>query len=153
MESNIGLPNDKYIIVPGMKGKDRPRFNIRSGKIYTPSTTTQFERIVAQCYKAQGGNCFDDQPVMLSIVLFYKLPQSLSRKRKDAMLEKKQPPMVKPDIDNVVKLVMDALNGVAYDDDKQVVRQYAEKRYTDGEPYIAVRVSPYPTTQAQGTAT
>ena len=68
------------------------------------------------------------------------------------MLEKKQPPLVKPDIDNVVKLVMDALNGVAYDDDKQVVRQYAEKRYTDGEPYIAVRVSPYPMTQVQRAA-
>ena len=45
-------------------------------------------------------------------------------------------PLVKPDIDNVVKVVMIALNGVAYHDDKQVVRQYAEKRYIDGEPYI-----------------
>ena len=141
------MPDDKYIIVPGIRGKDRPRFNMRSGKVYTPSTTTQFERMVAQCYRKQGGNCFDSQPVILSVVLFYKLPQSLSRKRKDAMLEKKEPPLVKPDIDNVVKLVMDALNGVAYDDDKQVVRQYAEKRYTDGEPYLAVRVSLYPMTQ------
>lgn len=142
------MSNDKYIIVPGMRGKDRPRFNMRSGKVYTPSTTTQFERVVAQCYRTQGGNCFDSQPVMLSVVLFYKLPQSLSRRRKDAMLEKKEPPMVKPDIDNVVKIVMDALNGVAYDDDKQVVRQYAEKRYTDDDPYLAVRVSLYPMTQA-----
>lgn len=138
------MPDDKYIIVPGMRGKDRPRFNMRSGKVYTPSTTTRFEQMVEQCYKTQGGNYFDSQPVILSVVLFYKLPQSLSRKRKDAMLEKKEPPLVKPDIDNVVKLVMDALNGVAYDDDKQVVRQYAEKRYTDGEPYLAVRVSQYP---------
>ena len=37
---------------------------------------------------------------------------------------------MRPDIDNLVKIVLDGLNGVAFMDDKQVIELYAIKRYS-----------------------
>ena len=47
------------------------------------------------------------------------------------MLWNKIRPTKKPDIDNIIKAVLDALNGVAYKDDTQVVQVMATKKYRD----------------------
>ena len=48
-------------------------------------------------------------------------------------------PTTKPDIDNVIKAVLDGLNGVAYADDSQVVALSASKCYSD-DPRVVVIV-------------
>ena len=63
------------------------------------------------------------------IIGIFPIPKSESKKRKADMLAGKILHTKKIDCDNLCKTVLDALNGIAYDDDKQVCRLYAEKRY------------------------
>ena len=55
------------------------------------------------------------------------------------MIEGVRRPTKKPDIDNVEKIILDALNGIAYDDDKQVVEEASSKLYSD-VPRVEIEV-------------
>lgn len=131
-----------FFNVPGIQGKQRPRASMIGGHahIYTPSKTKNFEKKVADAFLAAGGELLAKPiPVMVSILIFYGVPKSASKKRRDEMLDQKTRPTKKPDIDNIAKCVLDGLNGVAYEDDSQVVVLQARK-YWDEEDHIEVHV-------------
>lgn len=94
-------------------GKERPR-KAAGGGFYTPPKTRDAENYIADCYRVA---CIGKQPytgqVSVHIDVFKPLPQK-------SRAEAYQPFTCKPDIDNCAKLVLDALNGVAYLDDSQV---------------------------------
>lgn len=130
---------DNWITVKGsLHGKDRPRFNKDTGAVYTPRPTREYEQLVAQCYRMQGGRNWLDQPVIVEIVAFYAMPKA-NPGRRNKMLIGELRPTIKPDADNIAKIIMDALNGVAYNDDKQVVGLSVKKRYAE-EPKVIIRV-------------
>ena len=56
------------------------------------------------------------------------------------MLKNKIYATKKPDADNIIKIIADALNGVAYNDYKQIFMCSCEKYYTDGEPFVCVYI-------------
>ena len=56
------------------------------------------------------------------------------------MVKNKIYPTKKPDVDNIIKIIADALNGVAYNDDKQIVMCNCGKYYTDSEPFVCVYI-------------
>ena len=58
---------------------------------------------------------------------------SYLQKNRELMLNNEISPTKKPDVDNILKIVLDALNGVAYDDDKQVTSSFPRKRYAYGD--------------------
>lgn len=62
-------------------------------------------------------------------ILFYS--DKLYQKRIYAIKNGQELPCKKPDIDNVIKIILDALNGIAYKDDCQVVEVIAVKKYTE----------------------
>lgn len=72
-----------------------------------------------------------------SIVGFFPIPRSETKKRKALMEEGKIFYTKKIDCDNLAKIILDALNGVAYDDDKQICRLQVDKRY-GSEPRVEV---------------
>ena len=92
----------------------RPR-HMRNGHTYMPTEYTSYKRRVAESYLAAGGGHVGAAPVALTIDVMRELPGSRP-KRVSA-----EPDTVRPDVDNIAKGVMDALNGVAYEDDSQVV--------------------------------
>ena len=96
-----------------VRGQGRPRF-ARSGHAYKDAASRAYEGKIAQCWVEQSGACFDG-PVRVSISVWRHLPRS---KPKGVTSE---PDMLKPDADNIAKAVLDALNGVAWQDDSQVV--------------------------------
>ena len=107
--------------VPGKpQGKQRARRG-RGGHFYTPKETRLFERRVAWAAKRALGWSMGDYigPVELAVTCYFS-----DRRRRDA--------------DNVLKSVSDALNGVCYKDDSQIVR--CEARRLVGEPRTAVTV-------------
>lgn len=119
-----------YFFVPGkVQGKARPRFSSRSGTVYTPGRTKSYERQIAEAYEAQQGPCFEGS-VMVVIEAVFSIPKSWTRAKKAEALAGKLPPG-KPDIDNILKVVLDGLNGIAYEDDKQVVLTQCKKVYAD----------------------
>ena len=126
-----GLSVTITFTIPGEpEGKGRPRF-VRVGnavRTFTPEKTRAYEDRVRLAYRsAAHGMRFGDKPVMLTVTAYYATPASASRKRQDALIGK--PCAKKPDADNVLKAIADALNGVAYDDDKQVAVSVVEKRW------------------------
>lgn len=131
----------QFIVKGKPQGKKRPRFSSISHTIYTPSETQTYEHQIALAFKAGGGRCIPTgQCVAVAVTAFFPVPKSYSKGKRTACIDGDIRPDKKPDVDNVLKVVLDALNGVAYDDDKQVIEAICRKYYTDGEGYLWVAV-------------
>lgn len=103
-------------------GKGRPRFK-RMGNFvqtYTPEKTAEYEKLVRMKFQNAGG-IITDKPVKIEIVAFFEPPKSTKKRDKAEMLRNKILPTKKPDCDNIAKIILDALNQIAYKDDAQVV--------------------------------
>lgn len=109
--------------------KRRARFNRHTGNAYTPEKTEREEKAVASAYKGEkfGG------AVRLDIHVHRRLPSDRPKS------VKKEADTYSPDLDNIVKAIMDGLNGVAYDDDRQVVEIHAYKHPRIRKPGDSVR--------------
>ena len=111
-------------------GKGRPRFK-RMGNFvqtYTPEATKEYEKLVGMRFQNSGG-AITDKPVRVEIVAFFAPPKSARKRDKAEMLANRILPVKKPDCDNVAKIILDALNKIAYKDDAQVVELFVKKRY------------------------
>lgn len=128
-----------FIVHANPHGKGRPR--MANGHCYTPQTTRDYERLVAQEYKAQVKAYFSKGcPISVDITAYMPIPKSASKAKRAEMQSGQIKPIGKPDIDNICKAVLDALNGVAYADDTQVVKIRAEKLYST-EPCTLVAIT------------
>lgn len=123
--------------VPGApKGKARARtVRGRGGNTfsYTPEGTVLYENLIKTCYRQDVGAVIfnDGQPLSVTIRAYFPLLKSVSKKKKQEMLDGSILPTKKPDIDNIAKCVLDALNKLAYRDDTQVVELHMEKHYAE----------------------
>lgn len=120
-------------------GKQRPQAT-RIGKhvrVYTPKETITYENKIVNEYKKLMGNdmLFDNKAqILATIKINYQLQKvhfiksGINQSGKDKLSGKMQP-TIKPDIDNIVKSCFDALNGIAYPDDSQIVSIFAYKEY------------------------
>lgn len=123
------------------QGKQRPRFSRRSGVVYTPAKTAKYEKAIAKAYTDSGGKCIPaDCYVSVTVCAFFPVPKSYSKKKREDCLERRLRPDKKPDMDNILKVVLDGLNRVAYEDDKQVVELIGRKYYTESDGYLWVSV-------------
>lgn len=122
-----------YFVVYGEpKGKGRPRASSRGGfvRMYTPAATMAYEAEIARlAEKARGDWPVLATPMSLRVVAHHAIPVSWSKRKQQQALAGELIPG-KPDLDNVAKAVLDALNGVIYEDDKQVIKLVAEKKYS-----------------------
>lgn len=130
--------------IPGEpRGKGRPRFSMSHGYVrtYTDDKTAAYENLVKMAYKnaAQGNRFADDAPLAVDITAYYSIPKSASMKKQDLMRSGEIRPLKKVDIDNLVKVVLDSLNGIAYRDDVQVVECQVRKFYAD-DPKVLVEI-------------
>ena len=132
--------------IPGPpQGKARPKvMRLKNGfsHTYTPDKTVAYEELVRCRYQAaaQGFHFQDGAQVELQIIARYTIPKSTSKKKRVAMLAGQILPTKKPDCDNVVKIICDALNGFAYKDDQQIVKAFIVKKYA-AVPQVDVRLS------------
>lgn len=147
-------PETLMIRINGVpQGKGRPRFT-KGGKAYTPQKTRRYEEAVREAamlaVQEQGFvKHAAGTPLEVNINAFFPIPASWPKKRRDAMMlgTLYLYPTVKPDADNLAKAILDALNGIAYHDDKQVVYCTVSKRYSSGSntPCVVVHVAPMKT--------
>lgn len=118
---------------PQGKGRARTVRNKYTGKVhsFTPEKTQNYEDLIRWAYRDAGGKYFGEQPLRIDIAAYFPIPQSFSKtKRKQAFIGVLKPTK-KPDCDNIIKVVLDALNGVAYHDDKQVTGVSCIKFYAE----------------------
>lgn len=107
----------------------------------TPAKTSMYENIVRLEYERQiKGFKFDsDDMLKMDIEAFFSIPKSKSKKIKSKMLTNEIRPTKKPDMDNIIKIIADALNNFAYYDDKQIVECNIKKYYSEN-PRVAVEI-------------
>ena len=118
------------IVVEGtIRGKQRPQFKKKTGKAFTPNQTINYENWIKQCYIEQSNKLLQGA-IRARIEIYYSVPKSYSKRKIEAIKDGTDYPMKKPDCDNVAKIVLDSLNKIAYDDDKQVVELTVLKRWT-----------------------
>lgn len=122
-----------FVVLGDPVGKGRPRF-ARVGKkavrAYTPAATKSYETHVALLARAGLGRRGPLQgPLEVRIEASCPVPASWSRVKRRRAIEARMRPTTKPDIDNLAKAVLDALNGTAWRDDAQVVELACSKRY------------------------
>ena len=120
-----------FEIVGEPQGKGRPRFSTRGGfvKTYTPEKTASYENFVKLCYLNKYKGQKLDGEIIAEIIAYFPIPKSFSKKKKSEAIEGKIMPTKKPDTDNIAKTILDSLNGIAFEDDKQVVALLVKKLY------------------------
>jgi Holliday junction resolvase RusA-like endonuclease len=119
--------------VPGdPHGKGRPKFARRGNFVqtYTDKKTTSYEDLV----RFHANIAMVDLAPLESAVAVYiyiklAVPKSYSKKRSEACLSGLERPTKKPDWDNVAKSICDAMNGIVYIDDTQIVDAHVTKVY------------------------
>jgi Holliday junction resolvase RusA-like endonuclease len=118
------------------RGKERPRFS--RGHTYTPQRTRNYETTVITTFLRnfrKDGTKFPifeaEKQVSVELIAYYEIPKSWSRKKRAEALAGRLRPTVKPDTDNIAKIILDSLNGLAYHDDKQVIECRVSKWYGD----------------------
>lgn len=120
-------------------GKGRPRV-VRNGGVhaYTPKKTMDYEQFVVACFKANNMKKVSG-PVRVDIIAHFPIPKSYSKAKRAKCIDAYY--TGKPDTDNIVKAILDALNDVAWEDDSAVMIGGAYKFYTEGDPYVSIRIS------------
>lgn len=130
--------------VPGKPmGKERPRFS-RHGGTYTPQKTKDYEEKVRLCCLQENGRKYFDKNKQLDILIsaYFEPPKKVTKRFRKLMLNGTLPPICKSDIDNIAKIILDALNGFLYYDDSQIVDLRVLKRYSEN-PEVFVEVKEY----------
>ena len=117
--------------VPGeIVGKERPRVNMYTGRVYTPNKTKDYEFLVQQYFKIKYPNYqVLEGRISIDIIAYLKIPKSTNKAKTQEMLENKLSPTKKPDADNIAKSILDAMNGFVFKDDNQVSKISVEKRF------------------------
>lgn len=119
--------------------KERPRTTVRGGRArtYTPSKTAAVEYAIRTWALAQGVRPLAG-PLRLHVEAYLPRPTGHTRAQREQRYVS-----TRPDLDNLAKLALDALLGVAYADDGQVARIVAEKLYADpgAMPHWTIEVS------------
>ena len=114
-------------------GKQRARYAKRGNFVqtYTPDKTRNYEALVKEAAtEAMGSNEILETPVNLYLYIRAPIPKSLPKKRIEACLNGSEKPIKKPDASNVLKSIEDAMNGVVYKDDSQIVNIHVAKVYS-----------------------
>ena len=125
-------------------GKERPRVNMYSGNVYTPTKTKDYETLIQQAFLIK----YRKQPriegrLSVSIIAFFKIPTSIKKSDRELMINDVISPTKKPDVDNIAKVVLDGLNNFVFKDDNQVSKIFVEKKYTDDTEKNFISVEEY----------
>lgn len=129
--------------VPGQpKGKQRPKVTMQGNfaHAYTPKETTNYENYVKVMFQICKDKAFLDGAIRAEIIAYFPIPKSTSKKSRELMLSGDIKYTKKIDCDNLAKIVLDSLNGIAYKDDAQVYELSVKKLYSE-EPKVVVTLT------------
>lgn len=128
-----------FTIQGKVSGKGRPRFTVIGGhaRAYTPAKTVSCEALVREV----GRKAMVDAPPLegalhMSLTIYITRPVSWLKRQ----VAEKPIPVGKPDLDNIVKLIGDALNGVCYWDDSQIASMQVQRHFSDDGEHCDVTI-------------
>ena len=130
-------------IFESITGKARPRMNTYTGKAYTPNKTKNYEYLVRQIFTCKYPKFVPiTGRVKMTIIAYFEIPKSTSKKKETEILLNKISPTKKPDWDNIGKIISDALNKFAFNDDSQITNVTVVKEYYK-IPKVLVKIEEY----------
>ena len=130
--------------VPGkVIGKGRPRLNSYTGVVYTPTKTKDYESLVEQYFllKYPRFKILEGR-IKVSIIAYFSIPKATKKSDINEMLDNNISTTKKPDIDNIIKAVLDSMNKFAFKDDNQITKLEVEKKYAL-EDKIYIKIEEY----------
>jgi len=128
----------KFKVLGEPKGKQRPRLCKIRGRsiVYTPKQTTEYEQKIRASYKRLTSENFPQGiPLEIKITALFSIPKRFRKKALNGEIL----PTKKPDSDNIIKIILDALNDTAYFDDSQVCGINFVKKYGE-TPQIIIEI-------------
>lgn len=151
LQSDIYGRTISFTIPGNAVGKGRARAGILRGKggkpittangqpiitHHTPEATRTFESLVKDiAAQRMGTGEIITRPIQMQITVYVAIPQGWPTWKREAATRQEIGATTKPDLDNVEKAIKDALNGVVYVDDVQVIGCDKVKLYVaDGRP-------------------
>lgn len=144
-DMDVSMKDEIYFRVDGeIVGKGRPRVTTWGGhaRAYTPKRTIDCENRIKSAYLEEyplGLHWQDKEPLQMVVNIYRDIPKSTPKKLRNEMLLGYVRPVVKPDADNLLKTIADALNGVCYSDDSQIVEVTLNKWYAE-EPKAEILI-------------
>lgn len=134
--------------VPGVaRGQGRPRATIRGGhaSVYETAEDKSYKGLIQfhamQKLNEEGLNYPFPTPATgfkVELVISKAIPKSFSKKKQNAAYADKILPLTKPDLDNVAKIYLDALNGIVWEDDSAVTSLSISKQYWNVERVVVI---------------
>ena len=128
--------------VPVAKGRPRVRMAGKRPMTYTPSKTREWENVVTRyavaAMREERGRRPFEGILFVEITFHMPIPASWSKKKRDEA--ELQLHARRPDIDNLAKAVLDALDGVVFKDDGQIATLHLQKLYAEDEPGVTAYV-------------
>lgn len=119
----------------------RPRFTTRNGctRAYNTNRVSSYKKLIQLEAKGKVDELLE-KPLHVAITVLRSVPKSFSKKKRELALKREILPTQKPDLDNYIKIILDALNGVIWEDDKQVCILTVAKFFSDN-PRIELQIS------------
>lgn len=140
----------RFSVHAEIEGKGRARANWARRVVHTPAATIRYEKMVKaeaeDVMRRKGIAAFPKgAAVRMDLIIRLTPPQSTSKAKRASMLSGEIRPTKKPDVDNVVKAIGDALNGVAFVDDVQIASLHVERIYAPSEGLdVVIRLAEKP---------
>ena len=118
--------------------KGRPRFS--KGHIYTPEKTANYEQLIKAAWlQSERVRFGDEAELVLEVIAYFSIPKNTTMALRVLMIKGEKRPIKRPDYDNIEKICSDALNGLAYKDDAQIVNAIFGKYYSE-QPRLEILI-------------
>jgi Holliday junction resolvase RusA-like endonuclease len=132
----------KFTVYGEPVAQGRPRFSTQGGftRAYDPKKSSDFKQYVRLVASENAPSELLSEELQLTVDVYRTIPKSFSKKKTEMAKSGALRPTSKPDVDNYVKGIKDALNKVIWKDDSQIVSLTVRKWYSD-KPRIEIEVS------------
>lgn len=126
--------------IPG-EPQGKARAKVTKWGTYTPEKTVLYENLIKLMFAQTNNTVIETgKPIEMTVRAYFEIPKSYTKGKKLAAEHNIIRPTKKPDADNILKVVSDALNETAYKDDTQIVRAVVEKYFSDN-PRVEVEIT------------
>ena len=129
-------------VIPGEPvAQGRPRATTIGGRVrmYDPAKSKNYKKHVSAIAKLNAPKKPLETPLRVKLDIYRPMLKSMSKKRRELANARIYRPITKPDNSNYAKGIEDALNGIIYKDDSQIVDLIVRKYYSD-DPRVEVLI-------------
>jgi len=134
---------NSFVVYGEPVAQGRGRATVVNGKVivYDPAKSREFKRLVKYVAQAHVPENLITSAIILTVRAYISIPKNFSKKKRELALSGELRPVTKPDIKNIIAGVEDALEGVIYKNDSQIVEYGASGKWYGDPPRVEVELA------------